>query len=155
MQAEAAAAALTSMRLPGPTGESDTLALRPRERIACVASTSVDLVHQVVAATRSASRRSPRRRRCPAALRGFVGDWDGDVRRIADLDALLVALPAAERARTRAACATVPGALVAVIAWNRDTPPVLHSWRLMREFAESVNTAAAGGNASLMTLEDA
>ncbi len=81
--------------------------------------------------------------------------WDDDVARLAGLDALLIDLPESERVRTKQACAARPGPIVAVIPWNRDTSPSLHLWRLMREFAESVNTAAAGGNASLMTLGEA
>ena len=44
---------------------------------------------------------------------------------------------------------------MAIVEWSRETEPVLALWRLMREFAESINTAAAGGNASLMTLGEA
>ncbi len=149
---EATAAPLTSMALPGPTGETNTLALRPRTTIACVADNGVDLVHQLVASQAIGVVPFAQAALLPMALRPFVRDWDGDLAGMADLDAVLLAAPPAERARTKAACVARRGALVAVIPWNRRTVPGLVLWRLLREFSESVNTAAAGGNASLMTL---
>ena len=68
---------------------------------------------------------------------------------------LLVRLPAIELVRTKQACAARDGPIVSVIPWSRTTEPVLQLWRLMHEFSESVNTAAAGGNATLMTLTEA
>ena len=151
---EAAAMGLTTMTLPGPTGETNTLALRPRDRIACLASDPTDLLRQVIAARAIGIVPAACADRLPPSLRDFVAPWDGDVSTIADLQALLIALPADARLRTKAACAARPGPLVAVVPWDEGTEPVLTLWRLMREFAESVNTAAAGGNASLMTLNE-
>jgi RHH-type proline utilization regulon transcriptional repressor/proline dehydrogenase/delta 1-pyrroline-5-carboxylate dehydrogenase len=151
---EAAAMGLTTMTLPGPTGETNTLTLRPRERIACIADDPAALIRQVIAARSIGIVPAARVARLPAALHPFVDPWDGDVATIEGLEALLLAVPAGERVRTKAACAARPGPLVAVIPWDEGTEPVLQLWRLMREFAESVNTAAAGGNASLMTLTE-
>jgi RHH-type proline utilization regulon transcriptional repressor/proline dehydrogenase/delta 1-pyrroline-5-carboxylate dehydrogenase len=153
--AEAAAAALTTMRLPGPTGETNTLTLRPRDRIGCSAADPVDLLHQVIAAHAIGVVPRVERAALPATFAAFVQITDGPIERLDDLQALLIALPDDDRRRTKAACAARPGPLIALIAWDRDTAPVAQLWRLMREFAESVNTAAAGGNASLMTLEEA
>ena len=50
VRCEAAAAALTTMRLPGPTGEDNTLSLRPRSPIGCLAVDPIDLACQLVAA---------------------------------------------------------------------------------------------------------
>jgi RHH-type proline utilization regulon transcriptional repressor/proline dehydrogenase/delta 1-pyrroline-5-carboxylate dehydrogenase len=151
---EATAAGLTTMRLPGPTGETNTLTLRPREAIACLATDTVDLLHQVIAAQSLGAKPAARIDHLPASLHVFVAPWDGRVDTIAELDALLIALPDNERVRTKAACAARPGPLVAVVPWDRSTAPVLQLWRLTRELSESINTAAAGGNASLMTLEE-
>ena len=63
-------------------------------------------------------------------------------------------LPDRELVRIQQGCAARDGAIVALIRWTCATDPALQLWRLMREFAESVNTAAAGGNASLMTLHE-
>ena len=149
---EATAATLTTMRLPGPTGETNTLTLRPRDVVGCLATEPADLVRQLIACRAAGIIPAVEVARLPSALRRFARPWDGDVTNVAALDALLVALPAGERTRTKAACAARPGPLVAVMPWERGTEPGRQLWRLTREMAESVNTAAAGGNASLMTL---
>ena len=151
---EAAASSLTTMQLPGPTGEHNTLSLRPREAIACLASDAIDLVCQVIAAQSLAVVAFARRDALPAALRAFVKPWDERIPNTDDLDALLVAVPDNELLRVQQQCAAREGAIVAVIRWGRATEPAMQLWRLTREFAESVNTAAAGGNASLMTLNE-
>ncbi len=151
---EATAAGLTTMNLPGPTGEINTLTLRPRDHIACLADDPVDLLRQVIAAQSVGVTPSARAESLPPALRSFVAAWDGRIDAIDDLQAVLLALSGDDRARTKAACAARPGPLVAIVPWDRGTEPVLQLWRLMRELAESVNTAAAGGNASLMTLNE-
>ncbi len=149
---EAAAAGMTTMRLPGPTGENNTLSLRPRETIACLADDAIDLVCQLVAAQAIGIVPLANRDALPRAMQAFVRPWDERVDNASDLQALLVALRDPERMRVQQLAAARDGAIVAVIRWTRTTDPALHLWRLMREFAESVNTAAAGGNASLMTL---
>ena len=153
--AEAAAAGLTTMRLPGPTGERNTLALRPSDAIACLAADPVDRLHQIVAACALGVVPHASADGLPDAVLPSIRAWDGRIAALARIDVLLLALPSDERVRTREACAARPGALVAVVDWDRHTAPVDRLWRLTREFAESVNTAAAGGNASLMTLEEA
>ena len=152
---EAAAMGLTTMRLPGPTGETNTLSLRPRERIACVAHDATTSIRQVIAAQALGVQPFARAALLPPSLRAFVEPWDGDVATLADLETVLLAGPADERVRTKEACAARPGPVVAVIGWDESTEPVLQLWRLARELAVSVNTAAAGGNASLMTLTEA
>ena len=89
------------------------------------------------------------------SLQSFAKPWDEDLATTDGLQAVLVALPDREVVRVQQACAARDDAIVAVVRWGRTTEPVLQLWRLMREFAESVNTAAAGGNASLMTLNQA
>ncbi len=151
---EATAMGLTTMMLPGPTGEVDTLSLRPRERIACVADDVETLLRQVVASLSVGVVPFVETGRLPSTLRHFVTPWDGDVATLDDLEAVLLAQTGIDRVRTKAACGARPGPLVATIAWDGRTEPVLQLWRLMREMATSVNTAAAGGNASLMTLAE-
>ena len=151
---EAAAAGMTTMRLPGPTGELNTLALRPREAIACIAIDAIDLACQVIAAQSVGVVPIANRNALPAALHAFVKPWDERIADVLDLQALLVALPDRELVRIQQGCAARDGAIVALIRWTCATDPALQLWRLMREFAESVNTAAAGGNASLMTLHE-
>ncbi|MGI9026249.1 MAG: aldehyde dehydrogenase family protein, partial [Burkholderiaceae bacterium] len=154
VRCEAAAIGMTTMRLPGPTGETNTLSLRPRETIACMANDTIDLVCQIIAAQAVGVVPLARRDALPPALQSFAKPWDEDIANTDDLQAVLVALPDRDVVRVRQACAARDGALVTVVRWGRNTEPVLQLWRLMREFAESVNTAAAGGNASLMTLNE-
>ena len=147
------AATLTTMVLPGPTGETNTLSLRPRAPLACLASHPADLIAQVVAAQAIGITPFARHASLPPSCRPFATDWDDRIEALEALQTLLIAVPDTDLRRTKEACATRRGALVAVVRWDRSTDPVLVLWRLMHEFSESVNTAAAGGNASLMTLE--
>jgi RHH-type proline utilization regulon transcriptional repressor/proline dehydrogenase/delta 1-pyrroline-5-carboxylate dehydrogenase len=50
----------------------------------------------------------------------------------------------------QATLAARPGAIVGIVDTQPDRPAAL--WRLVAERALCVNTTAAGGNASLMTL---
>ena len=152
VRCDAAADELTTMALPGPTGESNRLVLRSRDSIACIANDPVDLVAQLIAVRSLGRTPHAAHANLPPALREFAIDWDDDVASLATLDAVLMHLPKAATVSLKRACAARPGPLVAVIAWDRRTSPVAQLWMLTREFAESVNTAAAGGNASLMTL---
>ena len=155
VRCEATALGLTTMSLPGPTGERNVLRLKARAVVACVAADPVDLVAQVIAARALGIAPHARRESLPTTLRAFVHDLSRPAPELPGLDAVLVALPESDHVRTKRACAARPGPIVAVIPWSRDTSPVRHLWRLTREFAVSVNTAAAGGNASLMTLNEA
>ena len=154
VRCDAIAIGLSTMSLPGPTGEINTLTLRPREAIACLADHPATLVRQIVAARSVGTTPSARVDRLPPPLHAFVDAWNGQVASLPMLGALLLALPDDEGRRTKAACAARSGPLVPVIRWDDGTDPVLHLWRLTRELACSVNTAAAGGNASLMTLQE-
>ena len=147
-----ALAALARRALPGPTGETNTLAFVARDTIACRAARDDDLLAQAIAVLALGRRPRLRIDRLPSALRTFADDWDEDVDRLPRLDALLVALPGDALSRTKEAIAARPGPLVAVVPWTVDTEPASTLWRLVRERCETVNTAAAGGNASLMTL---
>ncbi len=119
------AATLTTMVLPGPTGETNTLSLRPGAPLACVASTVVDLLAQIVAAWSVGLEPIASHDLLPTALRGFAADWDGRIDALDDLRTLLIAVPDTALVRTKEACAVRPGPLVAVVPWNRSTDPVL------------------------------
>ena len=145
---------MMTRRLRNNIGEDNTLSLRPRSPIGCLADDPIDLVCQVIAARAIGISPLAIRDQLPEPLQSFVHDWDGAIARTGALEALLIALPESDRVRTKQACAARAGPIVAIVEWRCETEPVLALWRLMREFAESVNTAAAGGNASLMTLAD-
>ncbi|WP_027349448.1 trifunctional transcriptional regulator/proline dehydrogenase/L-glutamate gamma-semialdehyde dehydrogenase [Halotalea alkalilenta] len=145
--------------LPGPTGERNTYTLLPRERVLCLADHDQDLLTQLAALLAVGSKaiwvENEQSRRCLAQLPEelcerieLVDDWQADgvefdaVLHHGDSDALLDVC--------RAVSAR-PGPIVSVFGLARDerAVPIEH---LLVERALSVNTAAAGGNASLMTI---
>ena len=152
-RAAQAAASFGTIELSGPTGEINTLALRPRREVGCVASDPIDLIAQIVAVHAVGATPHASHAQLPLALRSFVDDAN-DQRANAAHDLWLVALPPHQRVRLQQAVAAQEGAIVQVVPWNRHTDACAHFWRLMHEVAASVNSAAAGGNASLMTLTD-
>ncbi len=141
--------------LPGPTGERNTLRYEARGVIACFADTTDALLNQVAAALATGNRAAIVAHSTalvppdlPPVVRDriqVVGDLHGmnDTFQIALVESSVVPqvrVPLAERG----------GALVSVIETTAaDAIPL---WRLIAERALCVNTTAAGGNASLMTL---
>ncbi|MDB5838249.1 MAG: putA [Herminiimonas sp.] len=145
-----------SLALPGPTGERNTLAFAPRGRVLCAAGSGDALLNQlaaVLATGNTAYLAGPAAELLPAGLPQQVRDsietgkrFDGDAG--GRLDIALV--DATQAAAVRPALAARDGALVPVIETLELNPIPL--WRLVAERSLSVNTTAAGGNASLMTL---
>ncbi|CAH6257214.1 trifunctional transcriptional regulator/proline dehydrogenase/L-glutamate gamma-semialdehyde dehydrogenase [Pantoea agglomerans] len=143
--------------LPGPTGERNTFSLLPRDQVLCLADNEQDALIQLAAVTSVGSK----------AL------WqDDELHR-----ALLASLPEAVKARItlardplaaefdaviyhgdadqlRTLCEQIAareGAIVSVQGFARGETNLLLELLLI-ERSLSVNTAAAGGNASLMTI---
>ncbi|MEN4778037.1 trifunctional transcriptional regulator/proline dehydrogenase/L-glutamate gamma-semialdehyde dehydrogenase [Pantoea agglomerans] len=143
--------------LPGPTGERNTFSLLPRDQVLCLADNEQDALIQLAAVTSVGSK----------AL------WqDDELHRT-----LLASLPDAVKARItlardplaaefdaviyhgdadqlRTLCEQIAareGAIVSVQGFARGETNLLLE-RLLIERSLSVNTAAAGGNASLMTI---
>ena len=89
--------------------------------------------------------------RLPADVRERVAlaqDWTGDA---ATFDAVLHAGPADHLQAVLATLAARRGAIVGVTPWSATTD-TLPLERLVIERSLSINTAAAGGNASLMSI---
>ena len=143
--------------LPGPTGERNTFSLLPRDSVLCLADNQQDALIQLAAVTSV----------------GSTAVWpDDELHRT-----LLASLPAAVKARVslakdplaeafdaviyhgdadqlRTLCEQIAarnGAIVSVQGFARGETNLLLE-RLLIERSLSVNTAAAGGNASLMTI---
>ncbi|WP_314436437.1 trifunctional transcriptional regulator/proline dehydrogenase/L-glutamate gamma-semialdehyde dehydrogenase [Massilia timonae] len=144
-----------SMDLPGPTGESNRLSFTPRGAVLCAPATSAGLLNQLAAALATGNRAlvlAPTPESIPANLPAavkervrFVGKEEIDA---ADVAIVLVETGLAGLLRTQLAAR--PGAIVGIVDTDALVPVDL--WRLVAERAVCVNTTAAGGNASLMTL---
>ncbi|WP_066336610.1 trifunctional transcriptional regulator/proline dehydrogenase/L-glutamate gamma-semialdehyde dehydrogenase [Azohydromonas lata] len=145
--------------LAGPTGERNVYTLAPREGVLSVAGSDEDRLAQLAAVLAVGARAVwPASARAlhlslPEAVRASVEVVDeADAALLkADFDAVLLHGGAAERQALSAGLAQRAGAIVSVTALQPgDTAIPLE--RLLVERALSVNTAAAGGNASLMTI---
>ncbi|WP_235953542.1 trifunctional transcriptional regulator/proline dehydrogenase/L-glutamate gamma-semialdehyde dehydrogenase [Noviherbaspirillum galbum] len=144
----------TTLVLPGPTGERNTLSFAPRGRVWCAAASTESLLNQLAAvfATGNFPVVSPDTQSLlpeglPRAVRGRIGvagASDGADLHIALVDQSLAGALAP-------ALAGRDGALVPLVETHEQEAIAL--WRLVAERALCVNTTAAGGNASLMTLD--
>ncbi|WP_105635008.1 trifunctional transcriptional regulator/proline dehydrogenase/L-glutamate gamma-semialdehyde dehydrogenase [Cronobacter dublinensis] len=145
--------------LPGPTGERNTYTLLPRERVLCLADNEQDLLVQLAAVTSAGSRvlwpdESLQRtlaKQLPAAVNAVIDFAKQDVLFSQSFDAVIYH---GDSDQLRALCEKVAareGAIVSVQGFGRGETNLLLE-RLWLERSLSVNTAAAGGNASLMTI---
>jgi RHH-type proline utilization regulon transcriptional repressor/proline dehydrogenase/delta 1-pyrroline-5-carboxylate dehydrogenase len=142
------------VELAGPTGESNTLSLWPRGRVACIADDEDALRVQVrlAAATGNVallarSEAAERIAKQAEARCEIVADALA-----ADPDAALFA-GSEERALTiRQALAAREGPIVPLLRVDEDHPG--DPMRLMRERTVTINTTASGGNASLLSLAE-
>jgi len=145
--------------LPGPTGERNSFALLPRERVLCMADNDHDRLVQLAAVTSVGSRvlwpQQPEYRelfgRLPAAVQSHI-DFAAEV--LANTEHFEAVIYHGDADQLRELCASVAdraGAIVSVQGFARGETNLLLE-RLLIERSLSVNTAAAGGNASLMTI---
>ncbi|WP_298958891.1 trifunctional transcriptional regulator/proline dehydrogenase/L-glutamate gamma-semialdehyde dehydrogenase [uncultured Methylobacterium sp.] len=142
--------------LPGPVGETNLYALHPRGRLAALAGSEAGLRAQLgaILATGNAAvveAGNPAR----AALAGLPPAIAARIATVEDWAAVpdLAGVLAEGEAQCLAALARVAerdGAVIPVIAAGSDGSCDLA--RLVEERVVSTNTAAAGGNASLMTI---
>ena len=143
--------------LPGPTGERNVYSLVPRSAVLCLAATEEDRLVQLAAVLAIGSRAV-----WPAETRELLQRLPGPVQTQIALardwrapavafDAVLLHGSVAELAQLREQLAMRPGPIVQVerLAPGEQAVPLE---RLVVERALSVNTAAAGGNATLMAL---
>jgi RHH-type proline utilization regulon transcriptional repressor/proline dehydrogenase/delta 1-pyrroline-5-carboxylate dehydrogenase len=146
------------VELPGPTGEHNRLAFVPRGTVLCAAGSGAGLLNQLVAAFATGNRalvlnggrdpQAPILANLPAEVKArlrFISE--------AELDGCEFAMALVEAGlagRLAETLAARPGAIVGIVDTQEKQPIAL--WRLVAERALCVNTTAAGGNASLMTL---
>ena len=153
-------AAGAEVALPGPTGERNTYSTRARHRILCLAHDDLDLEMQIAAALSVGARAVlPASDRATRVLRSLPAEATRAVDSVSsDISSLNVDFDAVLHHGTADQCRAVlrkvaerPGPLVSVHAFNPGEEPIALE-RLLIERVVSVNTAAAGGNASLMTI---
>src|SRR5450830_1060977 len=142
-----------TLTLPGPTWERNTLSFSPRRKSLCAAADVAALFNELAAvwatgntAVVPAAQSKLIPAGLPAAARQAI-EVSGD---IAALDLHLALVDAPVITQWRSTLAARDGALVPLVPTAEDMPIAL--WRLVAERALCVNTTAAGGNASLMTL---
>ena len=145
----------TTLPLPGPTGERNTLAFAPRGRILCAAGDCASLLNQIAAclATGNLAAVAPSvvallPADLPDAVRACVLPLAADALQQGDFQLALV--DQGQRGSVLPLLAARNGPLVMAVDTTADEAIAL--WRLAAERAVCVNTTAAGGNASLMTL---
>jgi len=139
--------------LPGPTGERNTLAYVPRGNIACFATHADVLLNQIAAAIVTGNRALVVDGALPADLPTEVTNAIQTIKAadVAKADFQIALVESSLGAKLRPDLAARDGAIVSVIDTTEEGDIPL--WRLVAERALCVNTTAAGGNASLMTLD--
>lgn len=147
----------TSHVLNGPTGERNTYSLLPRERVLCLAEERADLLAQLAATLAVGSQAL-----LPESQRELLGKLPKEVQKHiatvadwtsqdAEFDAILHHGDSDQLREVSQQAARRQGAIVSVHGLNKGETDIPLE-RLLIEHALSVNTAAAGGNASLMTI---
>ncbi len=144
--------------LTGPTGERNRYRVLPRQRVLCLADAAADRLTQLAAVLAvgadavwpTAARNDWARLPVPVLAHvPIVADWRQPQ---ADFDAVLLHGDAAAALEVGQALAARPGPIVGLTALAPGSTEIPLE-RLLTERAISINTAAAGGNASLMTME--
>lgn len=143
--------------LPGPTGERNVYGLVPRSAVLCLASSDEDRLTQL-AAVRSVGSRAIWPAEARALLDRLPPDERADVALTSDwtapgvsFDAVLLHGSVDELVEVQRRLAEREGPVIGVERLEPgDTAIPLE--RLVTERALSINTAAAGGNASLMAI---
>ncbi len=160
--AAARSPSLAEIALAGPVGERNLYALRPRGRVAAIAETEAGLLLQLGAILASGNRAvvvgaEGNRivlRDLPAGLAARIGHAP-DLDAAGELGAILYEGEAAGLQALVRAVAARPGAILPVQARRPDAlaaGDLYVSAGLVEEVSTSINTAAAGGNASLMSV---
>ena len=149
-----------TLTLPGPTGERNTYTLLPRDALLCLADAEDDRLFQLAVALAVGSRavwladRATRAlfERLPAAVRARISLVADE--RAAEFGAVLMHGGAEQIAEGSRRLAQRDGPIIGLVANSAGMhdAAAFPLDRLYVEHTLSVNTAAAGGNASLMTI---
>jgi RHH-type proline utilization regulon transcriptional repressor/proline dehydrogenase/delta 1-pyrroline-5-carboxylate dehydrogenase len=144
-----------TLDLPGPTGERNRLSFVPRGVVLCAAATTGGLLNQLAAALASGNRAlvlEASAGLAPASLPPLVQERmrSVDAAQLEQFEFQIALVEAGLKGELQAKLASRPGAIVGIVDTAENAE--IASWRLVAERAVCVNTTAAGGNASLMTL---
>ncbi|MCS0582982.1 trifunctional transcriptional regulator/proline dehydrogenase/L-glutamate gamma-semialdehyde dehydrogenase [Massilia pinisoli] len=139
--------------LPGPTGERNQLDFVPRGTVLCAPNGTASLLNQLAAVLATGNRAlvlmdTPPS--LPAAVMERVRFIDARDLDGSDSDIAIALVEQGLVGNVRTTLAAREGAIVGIVDTLADVSIAL--WRLVAERALCVNTTAAGGNASLMTL---
>ncbi|MES2297310.1 MAG: trifunctional transcriptional regulator/proline dehydrogenase/L-glutamate gamma-semialdehyde dehydrogenase [Pseudomonadota bacterium] len=145
----------TTLALPGPTGENNSLSFAARGAVLCAAADIGVLLNQLAAALATGNRAivlAQSENFIPPGLPAEVKDLIDVISHVdaCKTDFQLALVEPALLAGMRPVLAARSGAIVALIETTEEGAIPL--WRLVAERALCINTTAAGGNASLMTL---
>jgi RHH-type proline utilization regulon transcriptional repressor/proline dehydrogenase/delta 1-pyrroline-5-carboxylate dehydrogenase len=157
MSWEERARAVRSHLLCGPTGERNVYSLMPREAVLCLAENDSDHLLQLAAVLAVGSQAVwPDKARAlmqslPEVVRGWIVLCDDWTRPETHFDAVLHHGGPEALRQVAQRVAQRPGPIVGITGLLPHEMAIPLE-RLWLERALSVNTAAAGGNASLMTL---
>ncbi|WP_448951344.1 trifunctional transcriptional regulator/proline dehydrogenase/L-glutamate gamma-semialdehyde dehydrogenase [Labrys neptuniae] len=151
------------IELAGPVGERNLYALHPRGNILLVPQTEIGLIRQLAAALATgnqavidtASGLQPVFKTLPASVAARV-TWSKDWKKTGPFAGALVEGSPDQIREASQAIAALPGPLVLVQAASSQelaakADAYCLNW-LLEEVSTSINTTAAGGNASLMTI---
>jgi RHH-type proline utilization regulon transcriptional repressor/proline dehydrogenase/delta 1-pyrroline-5-carboxylate dehydrogenase len=151
-----------SIELTGPVGERNVYALRPRGAVAAVGTTEAGLLDQIGAILATGNTAIVDSAHPAAAiLDSLPGEIASQVRREPDwlrtrhLKAVLFEGDAEGLMALNAQVAALDGPIISVLAAKPGAGSTKRAYdvnRLLDECSISTNTAAAGGNASLMTI---
>ena len=145
----------TELALPGPTGERNALSFAPRGVVLCAAASIGVLLNQLAAVLATGNRVLVVGRSRDVIPQGLPAQVKALIDFASSIDAcpsgFQIALVEASLApELRPQLAARADAIIGLIDTSEEGAIPL--WRLVAERALCVNTTAAGGNASLMTL---
>jgi RHH-type proline utilization regulon transcriptional repressor/proline dehydrogenase/delta 1-pyrroline-5-carboxylate dehydrogenase len=159
----------TTRILPGPTGERNSYTLLPRGQVLCLADNEQDVLIQLAAVLSVGCQAIWEKDELHQQLLGqlpndihpsihLVNDWQSEdannENTISENLAIEAVIYHGDSDQLRTVCETVAqrkGAIISVQGFARGETNLLLE-RLLHERSLSINTAAAGGNASLMTI---
>jgi RHH-type proline utilization regulon transcriptional repressor/proline dehydrogenase/delta 1-pyrroline-5-carboxylate dehydrogenase len=136
--------------LPGPVGERNLYALHPRGHVLMIPTTRAGLFEQMSAVLATGNRGTVETMQIPAGLPARVAARFSAVAE--PYATVLVEGDSALISQTIARVAALPGAIISVHAARRGPALAYQTNWLLEEVSTSINTTAAGGNASLMMI---